>query len=85
MNSNYFEKNKKKILNLYNEKKFLELIKQGTKLLKLDSKDTQLIYLLGLSSINLQKFGDSEKYFKKLLQNNQSAELYYTYGNIQKK
>ena len=44
MNSNYFEKNKKKILNLYNEKKFLELIKQGTKLLKLDSKDTQLIY-----------------------------------------
>ena len=85
MNSNYFEKNKKKILNLYNEKKFLELIKQGTKLLKLDSKDTQLIYLLGLSSINLQKFGDAEKYFKKLLQNKQSAELYYIYGNIQKK
>ena len=85
MNSNYFEKNKKKIIDLYNEKKFLELVKLGTKLLKLDSKDSQLLYLLGLSSINLEKFINAEKYFKKLLKLKKTAEFYYINGNIQKK
>ena len=85
MNSNYFEKNKKKIIDLYNEKKFLELVKLGTKLLKLDSKDSQLLYLLGLSSINLEKFINAENYFKKLLKLKKTAELYYINGNIQKK
>ena len=85
MNSNYFEKNKKKILNLYKEQKFLELIKLGVKLIKFNSNDTQLIYLLGLSSINLQKFLDAEKYFEKLISIKKTPEIYYIYGNIQKK
>ena len=85
MNSNYFEKNKKKILNLYKEQKFLELIKLGVKLIKFNSNDAQLIYLLGLSSINLQKFLDAEKYFEKLISIKKTPEIYYTYGNIQKK
>ena len=85
MNSNYFEKNKKKILNLYKEQKFLELIKLGVKLIKFNSNDAQLIYLLGLSSINLQKFLDAEKYFEKLISVKKTYQLYYIFGNIQKK
>ncbi len=85
MNSNYFEKNKKKILDLYKEQKFLELIKLGVKLIKFNSNDAQLIYLLGLSSINLQKFLDAEKYFEKLISIKKTPEIYYIYGNIQKK
>ena len=85
MNSNYFEKNKNKILNLYKEQKFLELIKLGDKLIKLNSNDAQLIYLLGLSSINLQKFIDAEKYFEKLISIKKKPEIFYTYGNIKKK
>ncbi len=85
MNSNYFEKNKNKILNLYKEQKFLELIKLGDKLIKLNSNDAQLIYLVGLSSINLQKFIDAEKYFEKLISIKKKPEIFYTYGNIKKK
>ncbi len=85
MNSNYFEKNKNKILNLYKEQKFLELIKLGDKLIKNNSNDAQLIYLLGLSSINLKKYTDAEKYFEKLLLIKKNPEIYYIHGNIQKK
>lgn len=85
MNSNYFEKNKNKILNLYKEQKFLELIKLGDKLIKHNSNDAQLIYLLGLSSINLKKYTDAEKYFEKLLLIKKNPEIYYIHGNIQKK
>ena len=35
-------------------------------LLKERQNDAQLIYILGLSSINLQDFIDAEKFFKKL-------------------
>ena len=47
--------------------------------------DAQLIYVLGLSYINLQNFVDAEKLFKKLIFIQKTAENFYTLGNIQKK
>ena len=84
MISNFFDKKKQKILELYKEKKYQDLIKFGEKLIKKKSNDTQLIYLLGLSSINLQKHLNAEKYFEKLLSLKKTYEIYYIYGNILK-
>ena len=84
MISNFFDKKKQKILELYKEKKYQDVIKFGEKLIKKKSNDTQLIYLLGLSSINLQKFLNAEKYFEKLLSLKKTHEIYYIYGNILK-
>ena len=41
------------ILNLYKEKNYKDVIKSGLKLLKKNPKNYQLIYLLGLSYVNL--------------------------------
>ncbi len=84
MISNFFDKKKQKILELYNKKKYQDVIKFGEKLIKKKSNDTQLIYLLGLSSINLQKFLNAEKYFEKLLTLKKTHEIYYIYGNVLK-
>ena len=84
MISNFFDKKKQKILDLFKEKKYQDVIKFGEKLIKKKSNDTQLIYLLGLSCINLQKFLNAEKYFEKLLSLKKSDEIYYIYGNILK-
>ena len=85
MNSNNFEKKKSEILNLFKEKKYDLVIRLGTNLLKKKVNDSQLIYLLGLTSINIEKFLDAEKYFKNLLIFQKSAEIYFIYSNILKK
>ncbi len=85
MNSNYFEKKKAKLLSSFKEKKYDDVIKNGEKLLKKKNNDAQLIFLLVLSLINLQKFEDAERYLKNLISFKKTPELYYTYGNVQKK
>ena len=84
MNSIYFEKKKEKILNLYKEKKFDDAIKHGEKLLK-KNNDPQVLFLISLSLINLQKFVKAEEYLNNLISFKKTPELYYTYGNVQKK
>lgn len=85
MISNNLYKKKEKILNLFKEKKFKDVIKFGIDLINEKQKDTQLIYILGLASINLQNFEEAEKYFQILLSIKKVPEIYYTFGNIQKK
>ena len=85
MNSNNFEIQKKKLLISFKENRFEEVICDGINLLEQRQNDAQLIYILGLSSINLQNFNDAEKFFKKLTLFNKTAENFYTLGNIQKK
>ena len=85
MNTNNFEKIKNKILELYKKQKFIEVIKIGKDLLDNYPNDLQLIYILGLSSIKLKNFIEAEKYFERLLSARKSHELYYIFGNIQKK
>ena len=77
MNSNNLEKRKDKVLNFFKEKKFQEVIVEGENLLKERQNDAQLIYLLGLSSIKLQKFIDAEEFFKKLIFLHKTAENFY--------
>ena len=85
MNSNYYEKKKLKILDLYKKKKFTEVIKIGVNLYKRQPNDHQLTYILGLTSINLNNFAEAEKYFEKLITVKKTHQLYYIFGNIQKK
>ncbi len=85
MNSNNLEKQKEKVLNFFKEEKFQEVIVEGENLLKERQNDAQLLFLLGLASINLQNFVNAEKYFEKLILFKKSAENLYTLGNIQKK
>ena len=84
MNSIYFQKKKEKILNLYKDKKFDDAIKHGEKLLK-KNNDPQVLFLISLSLINLQKFVKAEEYLNNLISFKKTPELYYTYGNVQKK
>ena len=85
MNSNSFIENKKIIISLFKEKKFTKVIKLGKKLLKKDSKDFDLLYILGLSSINLQNYIEAENFFKKILVFKKTDEIFYIYGNINSK
>ena len=85
MNLNNFVQDKKFIFDLFKEKKFLRVIKLGKKFLKKNPNDLNLIYILGLSSINVENFTDAESYFKKLLLLKETSEFYYIYGNILKK
>ena len=85
MNSNNLEIQKKKLLTFFKENRFQEVIVDGVKLLEKRQNDAQLIYILGLSSINLQNFIDAENFFKKLILLQKTAENFYTLGNIQKK
>ena len=66
MNSNFFDNKKQKILGLFKEKKYKDVIKIGKGLLKINSNDKQVIYLLGLSSIYCKNFLEAEKYFENL-------------------
>ena len=85
MNTNNFDKEKKKLKTFFKEKKFLDLIKNGTKLLEQVPQDIQINYILGITLIHTRKFNEAEKYFKKLLLIEKKADYYYTLGNIQKK
>ena len=82
MNSNNLDKNN--ILNLNKEKNYNSFIKLGLKLLKKNPKNYQLIYLIGLSFVNLQKYAEAEKYFDKLLYVQKKPEIFFIQANIHK-
>ena len=82
MISNNLDKNN--ILNLYKEKNYNSFIKLGLKLLKKNSKNYQLIYMIGLSYVNLQKYAEAEKYFDKLLHVQKKPEIFFIQANIHK-
>ena len=85
MNSNNFDKEKIITLNLFKQKKFYDVIKRCSKLYKKNPNDAQLLYWLGLASINIKNFLNAEKYFEKLISIKKTSEFFYTLGNIQKK
>ena len=85
MNSNNLERLREKVLSSFKEKKFKEVIVDGENLLKERQNDAQLLFLLGLASINLQNFVNAENYFERLILFKKTAENLYTLGNIQKK
>ena len=82
MNSNNLDKNN--ILNLYKEKNYNSFIKSGLKLLKKNPKNYQLIYFIGLSYVNLQKYAEAEKYFDKLIHVQKKPEIFFIQANIHK-
>tara|TARA_B100002052_G_scaffold276540_1_gene281304 strand:- start:1151 stop:2797 length:1647 start_codon:yes stop_codon:yes gene_type:complete len=85
MNSNNFVENKKNIISFFKQKKFVKVLKLGKKLLRQNPKDFELLYIIGLSSINLEDYIEAEKNFKEIILFKKSADLFYLYGNINKK
>ena len=85
MNSNIFEKKKLDIINLYKDKKYKNVLQLGEDLITEKPNDSQLVFILGLTSINLQNFLDAEKYFEKLTTLKKNSEIFYIYGNIKKR
>ena len=85
MNSNYFEKEKKKIITLFKQKNFTNVRKYGVKYLEQAPGDYEIIRILGITLIQTQNFFEAENYFKKLLFFEKNSDNYYTLGNIQKK
>ena len=85
MISNIFDKEKNNITSLFREKKFKDVINEGSNLILKTPDDSQILYILGLSYIELQDFINAEKYFEKLIKIKKLPNIYYTYGNIQKK
>ena len=85
MNSNSYVKNKKNILILFKQKNFIKVLKLGKKLFKQNPKDFDLLYILGLSSINLKDYIEAERIFKKLIIFKKTPDFFYIYGNINKK
>jgi len=83
MNSKNFLNNKKIILDNYNKGKFEKVIKLGKKFLKTNN-DSQILYALGLTYLNLKDYLEAEKIFKNIILLKPNAENYYIYGNIQK-
>ena len=83
MNSKNFLNSKKIILENFNKGKFEKVIKLGKKFLKKDS-DFQILYVLGLTYLNLKDYIEAEKFFKNIILLKPNAENYYVYGNIQK-
>ena len=80
MNSNNLDETK--ILNLYKEKNYKDVIISGLKLLKKNPKNYQLIYSIGLSYVNLQNYTEAEKYFDKLLNVQKKPEILFIQANI---
>ena len=62
MNSNIFEEKKRKIFQLFKKKNFEKVIVAGENLLSKKKNDAQLIYLLVLASVNLDKLINAENY-----------------------
>ncbi len=76
---------RKKIIFLFNNKKFNKVIKLGKALLRKSPNDFDLLNIMSLSSIKIENFEESKKYYKALLKIKQTPELYYNYGKILKK
>ena len=71
---------------LYDLKKYDEAILQSKKCLKINSKSTDTLLLLGNLYNKLNQEKKSEKYFREMLKiNSKDSNAYYSLGNLYKK
>jgi len=84
--SDFFEANFHLLQSLYDLKKYDEAILQSKKCLKINSKSTDTLLLLGNLYNKLNQEKKSEKYFREILKiNSKDSNAYYSLGNLYKK
>jgi len=84
--SDFFEAHFHLLQSFYDLKKYDEAILQSKKCLKINSKSTDTLLLLGNLYNKLNQDKKSEKYFREMLKNNsEDSNAYYSLGNLYKK
>ena len=84
--SDFFEAHFHLLQSLYDLKKYDEAILQSKKCLKINSKSTDTLLLLGNLYNKLNQEKKSEKYFREILKiNSKDSNAYYSLGNLYKK
>jgi len=84
--SNFFEAHFNLLKLLYDLKKYDEAILQSKKCLKINSKSTGTLLLLGNLYNKLNQEKKSEKYFREILKiNSENSNAYYSLANLYKK
>ncbi|MBO6489963.1 MAG: tetratricopeptide repeat protein [Pelagibacteraceae bacterium] len=84
--SNFFEAHFNLLKLLYDLKKYDEAILQSKKCLKINSKSTDTLLLLGNLYNKLNQEKKSEKYFREILKiNSEDSNAYYSLANLYKK
>ena len=84
--SNFFEAHFNLLKSLYDLKKYNEAILQSKKCLKINSKSTGTLLLLGNLYNKLNQDKKSEKYFHEILKiNSEDSNAYYSLANLYKK
>jgi predicted O-linked N-acetylglucosamine transferase (SPINDLY family) len=84
--SNFFEAHFNLLKSLYDLKKYNEAILQSKKCLKINSKSTGTLLLLGNLYNKLNQDKKSEKYFREILKiNSEDSSAYYSLANLYKK
>jgi len=84
--SNFFEAHFNLLKLLYDLKKYDEAILQSKKCLKINSKSTNTLLLLGNLYSKLNQDNKSEKYFREILKiNSEDSNAYYSLANLFKK
>ena len=77
-------RDKKTIINLFNDNKFNKISKYSKSLIDYYENDIDICKLVIASEINLKNYFKAEQYLKKIVINNDTDEIYYLYGNILK-
>ena len=84
--SDFFEAHFHLLQSLYDLKKYDEAILQSKKCLKINSKSTDTLLLLGNLYNKLNQEKKSEKYFREILKiNSKDSNAYYSLGNLYEK
>jgi len=75
---------KKKILNLFNQKKFSKILKISPKILSSFEDQPDIFKIIVISCLNTKNFLKAEQLLRKILINNNTAEYNYILGNTLK-
>ena len=75
---------KKKLINLFNQKKFSKICKISSKTLNLFIDQKEIVKIIVISYLNQKNYFKAEQFLKKALFNETSSELFYFLGNVLK-
>ena len=75
---------KKKLINLFNQKKFSKICKISSKILNLFIDQKEIVKIIVISYLNQKNYFKAEQFLKKALFNETSSELFYFLGNVLK-
>ena len=75
---------KKKLINLFNQKKFSKICKISSKILNLFIDQKEIVKIIVISYLNQKNYFKAEQFLKKALFNETSSELLYFLGNVLK-